>query len=182
MPFTFKKLDIPDVIVIEPKKFEDERGFFSELFQELSFKEGGIDRQIKQINISKSSKGVLRGLHYQLNPYSQGKIIRVVSGKIFDVAVDIRKNSQYFGKWVGVELDSKNLNMVFIPEGFAHGFEVLSETAEFEYFCTSVYNSKYERGILYSDPDLNIKWNTKEPVVSQKDSIFPLFKDAEYNF
>ena len=182
MPFTFKKLDIPDVVVIEPKKFKDERGFFSELFQELSFKEGGIDRQIKQINLSKSSKGVLRGLHYQLNPHSQGKIIRVISGKIFDVAVDIRKNSQYFGKWVGVELDSKNLNMVFIPEGFAHGFEVLSETSEFEYFCTSVYNPKYERGILYSDPDLNIKWNTEEPVVSQKDAIFPLFKDAEYNF
>ena len=182
MPFTFRKLDIPDVIAIEPKKFEDERGFFSELFHELSFKEGGIDRQIKQINISKSSKGVLRGLHYQLHPHAQGKIIRVISGKIFDVSVDIRKNSPYFGKWAGIELDSKNLNMVFIPEGFAHGFEVLSETAEFEYFCTSFYNQKYERGILYSDPVLNIKWNTKNPIVSEKDASFPLLEKAEYNF
>jgi dTDP-4-dehydrorhamnose 3,5-epimerase len=182
MPFNFHKLDIPDVIAVEPRKFEDSRGFFSELFHAVSFKEGGIDKQIKQINLSKSSKGVLRGLHYQLNPYAQGKIIRAVSGKIFDVAVDLRKNSAYFGKWVGINLDSEKLNMVFIPEGFAHGFEVLSETAEFEYFCTELYNPEHERGILYNDPFLNISWHTKSPEVSKKDAEYPLFRDAEYNF
>lgn len=182
MPFSFRKLEIPDVIAIEPKKFEDERGFFSELFQENAFKDAGISRQIKQINLSKSSKGVLRGLHYQLNPYAQGKFIRAVSGKIFDVAVDLRKDSPYFGKWVGIELDSQNLNMVFIPEGFAHGFEVLSETAEFEYFCTEIYNPEQERGIVYNDPDINIAWKTEKPIVSEKDAVYPLFKNAEYNF
>ncbi|MDR1195870.1 MAG: dTDP-4-dehydrorhamnose 3,5-epimerase [Endomicrobium sp.] len=182
MPFVFRKLDIPDVVAIESKKFEDERGFFCELFQQQSFNNAAIGRQIKQINLSKSSKGVLRGLHYQLNPYAQGKFIRAVSGKIFDVAVDLRKNSQYFGKWVGIELDSQSLNMVFIPEGFAHGFEVLSETAEFEYFCTEIYNPEQERGIVYNDPFLNILWKTQNPTVSQKDSSFPLFKNAEYNF
>ncbi|MDR2426647.1 MAG: dTDP-4-dehydrorhamnose 3,5-epimerase [Endomicrobium sp.] len=182
MPFIFRKLDIPDVFVIEPKKFEDERGFLGELFQESAFKDAGIRRHIRQINLSKSSKGVLRGLHYQLNPHAQGKFVRAVCGKIFDVAVDLRKNSQYFGKWVGIELDSQSLNMVFIPEGFAHGFEVLSESAEFEYFCTEIYNPEHERGILYNDPFLNISWKTKNPIVSQKDTSYPLFENAEYNF
>lgn len=182
MPFSLKKLEIPDVISIEPVKFEDERGFFSELFQESSFKDAGIDIQIKQINLSRSSKGVLRGLHYQLNPHAQGKIIRVVSGKIFDVALDLRKKSPDFGKWVGIELDSQNLNMVFIPEGFAHGFEVLSETAEFEYFCTELYDPQQERGIVYNDPFLGITWQTKKPIVSNKDNAYPSFKEAEYNF
>lgn len=182
MAFNFKKLAIADVIAVKPEKIEDERGFFSELFKESSFNEAGLDIQIKQINLSKSSKGVLRGLHYQLNPYAQGKIVRVVSGKIFDVAVDLRSSSPDFGKWVGVELDSQDISMVFIPEGFAHGFEVLSEIAEFEYFCTGLYNPQHERGIVYNDPSLDIKWKTENPIVSKKDAAYPLFKYAEYNF
>ncbi|MCL2485744.1 MAG: dTDP-4-dehydrorhamnose 3,5-epimerase [Endomicrobia bacterium] len=182
MTFKFTKLAIPDVILIESKKFEDSRGFFSELYHIDKFAEGGIDKPIKQINLSKSSKGVLRGLHYQLNPFAQGKIVRVISGSIFDVAVDIRKNSQHYGKWVGVNLNSENLNMLYIPEGFAHGFEVLSETVEFEYLCTNVYSPQHDRGIRYDDPFLNISWTTKDPILSEKDLKHPFLKDAETNF
>ena len=168
--------------MIESKKFEDSRGFFAELYQESKFKEFGIDKSVKQINLSKSSKGVLRGLHYQLNPFAQGKIVRVVAGSIFDVAVDLRKNSQFYGKWVGVNLKSENLNMLYIPEGFAHGFEVLSDTAEFEYLCTQVYSPQHERGIRYDDPFLNISWSSKSPVLSEKDLKYPFFKEADTNF
>ncbi|MCL2335388.1 MAG: dTDP-4-dehydrorhamnose 3,5-epimerase [Endomicrobia bacterium] len=182
MPFEFEKLSIPEAVHIKPKRFEDSRGFFSELYHIKAFEQAGIKSQIVQINFSKSSKGVLRGLHYQLAPYAQGKIVRVAKGEIFDVAVDLRKNSQTFGKWVGVNLSSEKYNMLYIPEGFAHGFEVLSETAEFEYFCTAVYAPEHERGIIYNDAFLNISWNTKNPSVSEKDSKFPPFKEAEYNF
>jgi dTDP-4-dehydrorhamnose 3,5-epimerase len=182
MPFKFEKLSIPDVIFIEAKKFEDQRGFFAELYHDGSFGDAQISGQIKQINFSKSQKGVLRGLHYQLNPFAQGKIIRVVSGRIFDVAADIRKNSATFGKWVGAELSSDKINMLYIPKGFAHGFEVLSETAEFEYFCTEIYSPRHERGIIYDDPDINVKWNTKNPIVSDKDLKNVFLKDAELNF
>ena len=182
MPFKFEKLSIPDVIFIEAKKFEDQRGFFAELYHGASFCDAHITEPIKQINISKSKKGVLRGLHYQLNPFAQGKIIRAVSGRIFDVAVDIRKNSLSFGKWVGVELDSDKFNMLYIPKGFAHGFETLSESAEFEYFCTEIYSPQNERGIIYNDPDININWNTKKPIVSDKDLKNSFLKEAEINF
>ncbi|MDR2191730.1 MAG: dTDP-4-dehydrorhamnose 3,5-epimerase [Endomicrobium sp.] len=182
MPFKFQKLNIADVILIEAKKFEDQRGFFAELYHRGSFSETQINSPIKQINFSKSQKGVLRGLHYQLNPFAQGKIIRAVSGRIFDVAVDIRKNSDTFGKWVGVELSSEKFEMIYIPQGFAHGFEVLSETAEFEYFCTEFYSPQSERGILYNDPDIDIKWNTKNPIISEKDLRNPPLKAAEINF
>lgn len=182
MSFVFEKLDIPDIIAVKPEKFQDERGFFSELFQQKIFSDAGIGKQIKQVNLSRSSKGVLRGLHYQLKPYAQGKIVRAVSGRIFDVAVDLRKNSPYFGKWAGIELDCESLSMVFIPEGFAHGFEVLSESAEFEYLCTEFYSPEHERGIIYNDPDINIAWKTEKPIVSQKDSNYPFFKDAQYDF
>lgn len=184
MPFNFEKLSIPGVVLIKPKAFEDSRGFFAELYHQKSFEEIGLKKGIKQINFSKSSKGVLRGLHYQLSPFAQGKIVRVVSGKIYDVAVDIRKNSAAFGKWVGVTLEAgKDANsMLYIPEGFAHGFEVLSETAEFEYFCTEIYSPEHERGIIYNDKRLNIKWNSENPVLSQKDLAFPAFEKAEMNF
>ncbi len=182
MPFKFERLSIPDVFHIQPKKFEDPRGFFAELFKDKDFAEAGINKQIKQINLSQSTKGVIRGLHYQLSPFAQGKIVRAVAGKIFDVAVDIRKNSPTFGKWVGIILDSEQFNMAYIPEGFAHGFEVLSETAQFEYFCTEVYSPQHERGIIYNDPSINISWHTKEPVVSEKDMAYPVLKEAENNF
>jgi len=182
MPFKFEKLSIPDVIFIEAKKFEDQRGFFAELYHCGPFGAAQINEPIKQINFSKSQKGVLRGLHYQLNPFAQGKIVRVVSGKIFDVAVDIRKDSATYGKWVGVELSSDSFNMLYIPKGFAHGFEVLSENAEFEYFCTEIYSQPHERGIIYNDPDINIKWKTENPIISEKDLKNPPLKTAEINF
>jgi len=179
MPFTFTKLAISDVVLIESKKFGDDRGFFTELFKESDFAFAG---QIKQINFSKSSRGVLRGLHYQLAPYSQSKIVRAVSGQIFDVAVDLRKGSKTFGKWVGEVLDSDKMNMLYVPEGFAHGFEVLSEYAEIEYFCNREYAPQHERGIKYDDPDINVKWNIDKPVVSEKDVKFPYLKSAQINF
>jgi dTDP-4-dehydrorhamnose 3,5-epimerase len=182
MPFKFEKLSIPDVIFIEAKKFEDQRGFFAELYHGGAFGQAQITEPIKQINFSKSQKDVLRGLHYQLNPFAQGKIIRVVSGRIFDVAVDIRRSSPTFGKWVGAELSSDKFNMLYIPKGFAHGFEVMSESAEFEYFCTEVYSPQSERGIIYNDPDINIKWNTKNPIVSDKDLKNQTLKNSEINF
>ncbi|MDR1952104.1 MAG: dTDP-4-dehydrorhamnose 3,5-epimerase [Elusimicrobiota bacterium] len=181
MPFEFEKLEIPDVILIKAKKFEDSRGFFAELYKEDVFSQAGI-APIKQINFSKSSKGVLRGLHFQLNPYAQGKIVRVVSGKIFDVAVDLRKNSKTFGQWVGVCLEREVFNMLYVPEGFAHGFEVLSDIVEFEYLCTQVYAPKYESGIIYNDPSLNIAWNTKNPILSDKDLKLPSFSKNEKYF
>ncbi|MDR1941853.1 MAG: dTDP-4-dehydrorhamnose 3,5-epimerase [Endomicrobium sp.] len=182
MPFKFEKLEIEDVILIKAQKFDDSRGFFAELYHSAAFAESSIVKPIKQINFSKSSKGVLRGLHYQLNPFAQGKIIRVVRGEIFDVAVDIRKKSATYGKWVGVTLKSGDFNMVYIPEGFAHGFEVLSDEAEFEYFCTEIYSPKCERGIIYDDPKLNILWKSKNPIISQKDLQSPSLEFAENNF
>lgn len=182
MPFKFEKLSIPDVLLIKPRKYEDSRGFFSELYKEEPFRDAGISKSIKQINFSQSSRGVIRGLHYQLAPFAQGKIVRVTSGEIFDVAVDIRKNSPYFGKWVKIKLSSEEFSMIYIPEGFAHGFEVVSETACFEYICTEVYTPEAERGIIYNDSDLNITWSTASPVVSEKDLKHPAFKDADLNF
>ncbi|AKL97789.1 dTDP-4-dehydrorhamnose 3,5-epimerase [Endomicrobium proavitum] len=179
MPFVFKKLEIAEVVLIETQKFGDARGFFTELFKESNFSFSGA---VKQINFSKSSKDILRGLHYQLAPFSQSKIVRAVCGKIFDVAVDLRKGSPTFGKWVGEILDSEKMNMLYIPEGFAHGFEVLSESAEVEYFCNREYAPQHERGIKYDDPDINVKWNVKKPLVSQKDAKYPFLKDAEINF
>jgi dTDP-4-dehydrorhamnose 3,5-epimerase len=182
MPFTFKKLPIEDVILIESKKFEDSRGFFAELYCGDSFAKAGIIKPVKQINFSKSEKGVIRGLHYQLNPFAQGKIIRVVSGTVFDVVLDLRRRSATFGKWIGILLEAQKINMVYIPEGFAHGFEVLSDSAEFEYFCTQVYSFPHERGIRYDDKYLKILWHTKNPSVSKKDMSYPSFSEAEYDF
>jgi dTDP-4-dehydrorhamnose 3,5-epimerase len=182
MPFEFKKLALDGVILINARKFEDSRGFFSELYHCDSFAGASISKSVKQINFSKSSKGVLRGLHYQLKPFAQGKIIRAVSGEIFDVAVDIRRNSPTYGKWVGVALKAGDFNMVYIPEGFAHGFEVLSDEAEFEYFCTEVYSPQFERGIIYNDPKLDISWKSENPSVSEKDMRHPSLEFAENNF
>lgn len=182
MPFKTTKLPLPDALLLESVKFEDSRGFFAEIYQSVSFKQFGISKEIKQINMSKSKKGVIRGLHYQLNPNPQGKIVRAVAGEIFDVIVDLRKNSDTFGKWYGVILNSSEVKMLYVPEGFAHGFEVLSESAEIEYLCSSIYSPENERGIIYNDADLNIKWSTKNPIVSDKDLKNLPFKNAEINF
>ncbi|WP_413852913.1 dTDP-4-dehydrorhamnose 3,5-epimerase [Candidatus Ruminimicrobium bovinum] len=182
MPFKFNKLAIKDVIQIEPVKFKDDRGFFEEVFKLTDFKNFGININIKQINFSHSTKGVLRGLHYQLAPFAQAKLIRVVSGAIFDVAVDLRKGSPTFAKWVGVILNSNKESMLYIPEGFAHGFEVLSDTVDFEYFCSNIYSPENERGIMYNDKTLNITWSCKNPIISAKDLKHLPFAEAEYNF
>ena len=181
MPFKFKKLEIPDVILIEPVVFTDERGFFIETFKASDFKANNISYEFVQDNHSKSRKGVLRGLHYQLKPMEQGKLVRCIKGKIWDVAVDIRKGSPWYGKWVGVELSEENKLMLWIPPGFAHGFVAL-EDAEVIYKCTKEYAPQYERGIIWNDPELAIHWPIKNPILSFKDANLPNLKDAENNF
>jgi dTDP-4-dehydrorhamnose 3,5-epimerase len=172
------------LIIIKPKIFSDQRGYFFECFNQVTLNNSGISFIPVQDNESKSSKGVIRGLHYQLKPFGQAKLIRVLEGKIFDVALDLRKNSLTFGKWFGIDLDSETKDMVLIPIGFAHGFSVLSDTAIIQYKCDSVYNSKYERGIFLNDPVLDINWKTGSTVqvISEKDSKQPLFMNAEFNF
>lgn len=182
MPFKFHNLSIKDVFLIETIKFKDDRGFFEEVFKVTDFLNSKINLNVKQINFSHSTKGVLRGLHYQLAPFTQAKLVRVIHGKIFDVAVDLRAGSPTFGKWVGAELSPEGPSMLFIPEGFAHGFEVLSDEVDFEYYCSNIYSPKHERGILYNDPFLKINWRTLNPKLSKKDLVYPTFEFAEHNF
>jgi len=182
MPFDFKSLEIPEVVLVEPKVFEDERGFFMETYKMLDFVAAGIERNFVQDNHSRSTKGVLRGLHYQNPPFAQGKLVRVVRGEIFDVAVDIRKASPTYGKWVSAILSEENRNMLYAPEGFAHGFYILSEIAEVLYKATNVYAASSEAGIIWNDENLNIKWPVKKPVLSEKDEKLPTLKDADIRF
>jgi dTDP-4-dehydrorhamnose 3,5-epimerase len=172
------------LIVIKPTIYTDTRGYFFESFNQSAFNSAGISFSPVQDNESKSIKGVIRGLHYQLNPFPQTKLIRVVMGKIFDVALDLRRDSLTFGKWFGIELDSENKDQLLIPHGFAHGFSVLSEIAVIQYKCDNVYNSKLERGINLNDPSLDIYWKlgSTVPVISDKDLAQPLMRDAEINF
>ena len=169
---------IPDVIRVEPKIFGDERGFFMESYREKKFANHGINDRFVQDNVSFSKKGTIRGLHYQIeNP--QAKLVMVTSGRILDVAVDIRKESKTFGQVVAIELSEENRNQLYIPVGFAHGFEVLSEEALFIYKCSDYYNPDGERGIAWNDPQLNIPWQTSTPIISEKDKNNPLLKDLE---
>jgi dTDP-4-dehydrorhamnose 3,5-epimerase len=170
---------IPEVLILEPKVFGDERGFFMESFNASKFQEAtGLDVDFVQDNHSRSGKGVLRGLHYQIRQ-PQGKLVRVVRGAVFDVAVDIRKNASTFGQWVGVELTETNHRQLWVPAGFAHGFLVLSDTADFLYKTTDYYAPEYERCILWSDPELAISWPDSNPVLSQKDQLGSHLQDAE---
>lgn len=173
--------DIPDVKIIEPHIFGDSRGYFFESWNETKYSAAGICCHWIQDNESFSSYGVVRGLHYQAAPYTQAKLVRVISGKVLDVAVDIRKNSPTFGKYVMVELSSENKRQLFIPRGFAHGFAVLSETACFAYKCDNSYMPSHERGISFNDPDLKIDWQIPEEkmLLSAKDQQNPLLKNAE---
>ncbi|MBI5681943.1 MAG: dTDP-4-dehydrorhamnose 3,5-epimerase [Deltaproteobacteria bacterium] len=182
MPFNFKRLSISDIILIEPKVFADERGAFSEAYKHSDFVCVGIAEYFIQDNYVKSVKGVLRGLHYQKNPKSQGKLVQCVRGEIFDVAVDIRKGSPTYGQWVGIELSSEEHNMLYVPKGFAHGYVVLSDFAEVIYKCTKEYSPQDERGIIWNDPDIKIEWHIKEPILSEKDKILPQLKFADNNF
>jgi dTDP-4-dehydrorhamnose 3,5-epimerase len=172
--------DIPDVLLIEPKVFGDERGFFFESFNKKAFQEAtGVSSDFVQDNHSKSAKGVLRGLHYQIKQ-PQGKLVRVISGEVYDVAVDLRKSSSTYGEWVGAWLSADNKHHLWIPEGFAHGFIVLSGTAEFRDKTTDYYAPEHERCIQWNDADLAIDWQyADEPLVSEKDSQGITFKDAD---
>lgn len=171
---------IPDVLILKPKVFGDERGFFMESFNRQTWRElTGIDLDFVQDNHSRSTQGVLRGLHYQITQ-AQGKLVRVVAGEVFDVAVDVRRSSPTFGKWVSVILSAKNKLQFWIPPGFAHGFQVLSERADFLYKATDFYAPEHERAIIWNDPDLQIDWPlSTAPDLSPKDSMAPSFRDAE---
>lgn len=173
---------IPDVVLIEPKVFGDHRGFFMETWQERAFKENVANVSFVQDNHSKSSQGILRGLHYQIqNP--QGKLVRVTQGSVFDVAVDMRKSSETFGQWVGFELSEDNHKMLWVPPGFAHGFYVSSDTAEFVYKCTDYYAPEFERSLIWNDSHVNITWplvNDQPPLLSDKDSKGDTFIEADF--
>ena len=172
---------ISGVLVIEPTVFEDTRGFFFESYNYKRYVDHGIDATFVQDNHSRSVKNTLRGLHYQVNP-GQGKLVRVVVGEVFDVAVDIRFGSPTFGQWFGTFLSAENKKQMYIPVGFAHGFCVTSDVAEFEYKCTDYYSPKDERGILWNDPDLAIDWPVKEPILSEKDKKNIRFKKIKKEF
>lgn len=181
--FEFKKVEeIEGLYLIEPKVFGDNRGYFMETYNYEDFKEAGITEEFVQDNQSSSTKGVLRGLHYQ-KEHTQGKLVRVLSGEVFDVAVDIRKGSKTYGKWYGVTLSAEKKNMFYIPRGFAHGFVVLSDTAEFAYKCTDFYDPKSEAGIKWNDKTINVDWPIPEgmvPNTSEKDNNHPDFSDDIY--
>ena len=167
----------PDVLLLQPKLFEDSRGFFYESFNQVHYKEAGISKNFVQDNISRSIKNTLRGMHYQIDK-PQAKLVSVIMGEVFDVVVDIRKDSPSFGKWFGQILNDKNHYQLYIPEGFAHGFCVLSDTADFMYKCTDYYYPNGERGIRFDDPDVNIKWpiDIKHAILSEKDKLYPRLK------
>ena len=169
MSFEFKRLEIRDVILIKPKVFGDERGFFMETYKKEDFERAGIKGEFVQDNHSKSERGVLRGLHFQKEPYAQAKIVRCIRGEIYDVAVDLRKASPAFGKYVGVNLSEYNKYQLYIPGGFAHGFLVLSENAEVFYKVDNVYAPDYEGGLIWNDSEVNVKWPNDNPVLSEKD-------------
>ncbi len=178
----FEKTFIEGLILVKPDIQTDERGFFLESFNKKKYEEGGIDQIFVQDNISKSVKGTIRGLHYQVGEFAQGKLCTVVVGKVLDVAVDIRFGSPTFGEHFFIVLDDIIKNQLWIPNGFAHGFSVLSETAIFSYKCTALYNKQSERAIRFNDPGLNINWQTEKQIVSEKDMNAKLLKEIEKDF
>jgi dTDP-4-dehydrorhamnose 3,5-epimerase len=175
---------LPDLLIIKPKIFEDNRGYFFESYNQSKFRDNGLHYTFVQDNESLSTRGIIRGLHYQLAPYAQAKLIRVIYGKIFDVAVDLRENSSTYGQWYGCELSAENKEQLLVPRGFAHGFSVLSDQAIVFYKCDNFYHPESERGINYRDPSLNIDWKTEpdKAIVSAKDKVLPDFQDADMNF
>lgn len=182
MPFTFKKLDIPEVILVETNSFLDERGFFMESFKESDFINNGIDTKFVQDNFSHSAQGVLRGLHYQKAPKSQAKLVTALRGEIFDVVVDIRKGSPTYGQWISEILSEQNHKLLYIPEGFAHGFCVLSKDADVLYKVNQEYSSENEKGIMWNDSQINVDWPVDTPIISKKDLQLPFLKNADNNF
>ena len=178
MPFIFEKTELTEVIIIKPSIFKDQRGTFFESYKQSEFAGNGITQNFVQDNCSKSTKGVLRGLHYQIAPYAQGKLVRCIRGSVFDVAVDIRKSSATFGKWVGYTLSEENNNMLYIPPGFAHGFQALTDIAEVAYKVTAEYNAQSERSLKWDDPEIGISWPVQEVLLSEKDAVAPALAEA----
>jgi dTDP-4-dehydrorhamnose 3,5-epimerase len=182
MPFIFSPTKIANVIVIEPRVFPDERGFFMETYKRSEFAAHGIGAQFMQCNQSRSARGILRGLHFQKPPKAQGKLVRVISGAIFDVAVDLRRGSPTYGQWVGVELTAANNKMLYAPSGFAHGFCVVSAEADIAYMASEEYAPTLESGIAWDDPDLKIAWPVAPPQLSERDRKWPRLRDADAGF
>ena len=182
MPFEFISLELPGPLVIESRAFGDARGSFTEIYKHSEFARAGIAEHFVQDNYSRSAKSVLRGLHYQKDPHAQGKLVRCLKGRVYDVAVDIREGSPYFGRWMGIELSEENGLMFYVPRGFAHGFVVLSADADFLYKCTAEYSPENDRGVVWNDPAIGIDWPVSEPVLSPKDSALPLLRTADINF
>lgn len=178
MPFEFVKLEIKDAYLIKAKAFGDGRGYFAETYKRSDFKSMGINVDFKQDNQSFSVKGTLRGLHFQKSPYSQGKLVRVVRGKIFDVGVDLRQNSRTYGEYISAILSDENMQMLWIPEGFAHGFQAIEDSIV-SYKTTSEYNKESEGGVIWNDPDINVKWPEKPTELSEKDKSWPRFSDLK---
>jgi dTDP-4-dehydrorhamnose 3,5-epimerase len=182
VPFRFTPLEIPEVILIEPTVFPDQRGFFMETYKRSDFAHYGIAQVFVQENQSLSTRFTLRGLHYQKRPKDQGKLVRVVHGEVFDVAVDVRKGSPTRGKWVGTNLSAQNKRMLYIPPGFAHGFCVLSDEASTLYMVTEEYAPECERGILWNDTDLSIRWPINEPILAARDREWPPLREVDTGF
>jgi len=182
MPFRFTRTEIPDVLIVEPRVFSDERGFFMETYKRSEFAAQGIAESFVQMNHSKSSKGILRGLHYQKQPKAQAKLVHVLAGEIFDIAVDIRRGAPTFGRSVAVSLSSENKQMLYVPAGFAHGFCVVSDEAEIAYMTTEEYAPECEAGIRWDDPKLAIAWPIAAPRLSDRDQRWPGLDDADNNF
>ena len=179
MPFRFKSLTIPDLVLIEPTVFPDDRGVFMETFKATDFKQAGLPDHFLQDNLSCSRKDVIRGLHYQKNPKAQGKLISVIQGRAWDVAVDIRKSSPTYLKWVAIELDDKKRQMVYIPPGFAHGFLAMTDDVLLHYKCTQEYDQTAEAGICWNDPDIGILWPVQIPLISERDRLLSDSRHAE---
>ncbi len=182
MRFEFKKLDIPDVVLINPRCFEDARGFFMETYRRAVFESAGLSPVFVQDNHARSAKGVLRGLHYQREPMAQGKLVRCIRGAIFDVAVDLRKGSPSYGKWLGRVLSDENRMMLWIPRGFAHGYLALEECSEVLYKTDHEYSPEHEGGVLWNDPDIGIQWPIRDPNLSEKDAKFPPLRESGHSF
>ena len=179
---TITETKLPGLLIIDPKVFGDKRGYFFESFNKKIFDEAGLELNFVQDNESRSTKGVLRGLHFQEPPYDQGKLVRVVRGAVLDVSVDIRKESSTYGQWAAFELSEQNKRMLWMPSGFAHGFVTLEDDTVFIYKCTNFYNRESESSIIWNDPDLNIEWDIDDPLISEKDLQAPSFKDLKSPF
>lgn len=182
MKFVFEPLEIPDVILVRPTRYTDERGFFQESYRQSAFAEAGIDVAFVQDNVARSTRNVLRGLHYQIPPAPQGKLVTAMSGRIFDVAVDLRVGASTYGRWVGTILDADTGALLWIPAGFAHGYVVLSDVADVHYKVTEEYRPELDRGVLWNDPAIGVEWPVSDPIVSAKDVEQPTLELCDNPF